>query len=235
MAPLALLIGAAVTAAVVVAAFASGGTHQRGIARHNSRATGPAQATVIPPRAHHARARPKAHARTTAAAQTAHVVASDAGQQTAPASSAASPGSPAETSPPPAATSTLPAATSTPPAANSTAPVADTSSGRSQPQAAVQAFYEAGAHHRYAAAWALADTNMREEVGGYASFAHQMSSVREISFHAADVLQRGPTWATIGVRTTSVQTTRTQQCWGTVRTVEQSGAWLLDGISIHCS
>jgi hypothetical protein len=76
---------------------------------------------------------------------------------------------------------------------------------------------------------------MRDEVGGYAAFANQMSSVREISFHSADVLQRAPTWATIAVRTTSVQTTRTQQCWGTVRTVNQSGAWHLDGISIHCS
>jgi hypothetical protein len=62
-----------------------------------------------------------------------------------------------------------------------------------------------------------------------------MSSVRAISFHSVDVLQRSPTSATIAVSTTSVQATRTQQCSGTVRTVEQSGAWLLDGISIHCS
>jgi hypothetical protein len=99
----------------------------------------------------------------------------------------------------------------------------------------VQAFYEAAAQHRYSAAWALADPNMRAEVGGYDAFEYQMSSVRAISFHEIDTLERTPTSATIAVRTTSWQSHRVQQCSGTVRTIQQAGAWLLDGISIHCA
>jgi hypothetical protein len=236
LAPLALLIGSAVTAALVIAAVRSGEHPSVVTAGAHPRATGSAQANVARPRVHSAHAHSKAHAaRTSGPSQRSHVVASDAGQQPAPASSAAAPASTAETTSTPAPNSTPRAASSTAPAASSTAPVANVSSGQNQPQAAVQAFYEAAAHHRYATAWALADTNMRDEVGGYGAFVNQMSSVREISFHSADVLQRAPTWATIAVRTTSVQTTRTQQCWGTVRTINQSGAWLLDGISIHCS
>jgi hypothetical protein len=62
-----------------------------------------------------------------------------------------------------------------------------------------------------------------------------MSSVRAISFHELDTLERTATSATIAVRTTSVQASRVQQCSGTVRTVQQAGAWVLDGISIHCT
>jgi hypothetical protein len=99
----------------------------------------------------------------------------------------------------------------------------------------VEGFYEAAAQHRYPAAWALADSNMRAEVGGYAAFEAQMSTVRAISFHELNTLERTATSATIAVRTTSVQSDRVQQCWGTVRTIEQAGAWVLDGISIHCA
>ena len=98
----------------------------------------------------------------------------------------------------------------------------------------MQAFYEAAAQHRYAAAWALADPNMRDEVGGYAAFEDEMSPVRSITFHQADPVERTSNSATVAVRTTSVEADRTEQCWGTVRTVQQAGAWLLDGISIDC-
>jgi hypothetical protein len=39
----------------------------------------------------------------------------------------------------------------------------------------------------------------------------------------------------VALRTTSVQTDRTQQCAGTAQMVHSAGAWLLDGISIHCT
>jgi hypothetical protein len=114
------------------------------------------------------------------------------------------------------------------------APATNPSDATDLPGAAVQAFYRAAAQHRYAAAWALADPNMRDEVGGYAAFEGQMTSVRSIAFHRVDTLQDTSDTATVAVRTTSIGTDRTQQCWGTVRTVQQAGAWLLDGISIHC-
>ena len=102
-------------------------------------------------------------------------------------------------------------------------------------QSLVQAFYEAAAQHRYAAAWALADANMRDELGGYAAFANEMSSVRDIVFHRIETVQSAPDAATFAVQTTSVQSDATQQCSGTVRTVNASGTWLVDGIAIQCT
>ena len=77
---------------------------------------------------------------------------------------------------------------------------------------------------------------MRNQLGGYQAFQHQMSSVRSITFHRAQ--QVGGTSAgaaTVAVQTTSVQTSGTQQCQGTVRTVRSGGSWLLDAIAINCS
>ncbi len=133
-----------------------------------------------------------------------------------------------------AANTSSTAHTATGAASDSAAPAGDTSAGANLPGAAVLGFYEAAAQHRYASAWALADPNMRAEVGGYADFEAQMTPVRAITFHELETLDRTPSSATVAVRTTSVQSTQVQQCSGTVRTVEQAGAWLLDGISIHC-
>jgi serine/threonine-protein kinase len=103
------------------------------------------------------------------------------------------------------------------------------------PAGAVQTFYSAAADHRYAAAWALADSNLRQQVGGYAAFASQMSSVRSIEFHQAKLVSAGADSATVALQTTSVQTRRTQRCAGTARTVRSGQDWLLDHISINCS
>jgi hypothetical protein len=101
----------------------------------------------------------------------------------------------------------------------------------------VEAFYEDAAHHDYAAAWSLADQNMRNQLLGYTSFQGQMSAVRSITFHQAQTLGTGTTSASaVAVRTTSVLVGKTQQCGGTVRTVRTTaGTWLLDGISIDCT
>ncbi len=103
------------------------------------------------------------------------------------------------------------------------------------PSGAVEAFYEAAAAHQYPTAWALADASMRSELGGFVAFQNEMSSVRSIAFHRAQVLSgQAPGSATVALETTSVQTGRTQQCAGTANTVRSDGGWLLDGISINC-
>jgi hypothetical protein len=101
----------------------------------------------------------------------------------------------------------------------------------------VQAFYQAAAQHRYADAWALADPKLQNQLGGYSAFQHQMSSVRSITFHRAQVVGgAGSNSATVSLQTTSVQTSRTQECAGTARAVRSGGrSWLLDSISINCS
>lgn len=104
------------------------------------------------------------------------------------------------------------------------------------PSGAVEAFYEAAAAHQYPTAWALADASMRSELGGFVAFQNEMSSVRSIAFHRAQVLSgQGPGSATVALQTTSVQTGRTQECAGTANTVRSDGSWLLDAISISCS
>jgi hypothetical protein len=100
----------------------------------------------------------------------------------------------------------------------------------------VESFYEAAAAHRYAAAWALAGPNLRNQLGGYSAFQNQMSSVRSITFHKAQTVGGSSSnSATVALQTTSVQTSRTQQCAGTARTVRSGQGWLVDGISIRCS
>lgn len=122
-------------------------------------------------------------------------------------------------------------------AATESATAAVSPGGASTPAGAVQAFYGAAARHDYAAAWRLADANMRNEVAGYESFRAQQSTVRSITFHRAQVLPGGDTAsATVALETTAVLSDRTEQCSGTARLLRgNAGAWLLDGISIQCT
>ncbi len=116
------------------------------------------------------------------------------------------------------------------------APSTTSGSGADTPAGAVEQFYTAAANHQYSAAWALADSNLRSQLGGYGSFENLMSSVRSITIHRAQTVgNSGSGAATVAVSTTSVQTSRTQQCTGTARAVRSGGTWLLDGVSIGCS
>ncbi len=132
------------------------------------------------------------------------------------------------------ATSSAHAATELNPPASS---VPQTLAG-SSPVAAVEAFYGHAAHHEYAAAWRLADTNMRNQLGGFESFQVQQSAVRSITFRRAEVVASTGTSssATVVLKTEAVLADRTEQCGGTARIVRSSRAgWLLDGISINCT
>jgi eukaryotic-like serine/threonine-protein kinase len=119
---------------------------------------------------------------------------------------------------------------------SSTGGAASSGAGASTPTSAVESFYEAAAAHRYAAAWALASPNLRNQLGGYSAFQHQMSSVRSITFHKAQTTGGSSSdAATVAVQTTSVQTSGTQQCAGTVRTSRSGHGWLVDRVAINCS
>lgn len=139
----------------------------------------------------------------------------------------------------PAKTHTSGTARSAPPAPETPAGGAaftPSGSAAATPPGAVESFYEAAAQHGYAAAWALADSNLRNQLGGYSDFQNQMSSVRSITFHRAETIGgAGSDAATVALETTSSQTDRTQQCAGTARTVRSREAWVLDGIAIRCS
>jgi hypothetical protein len=109
-------------------------------------------------------------------------------------------------------------------------------SGPGTPVAAVESFYGLAAAHRYGEAWSLADATFRRQLGGYKSFAAGQAADRSIVFDAARVIRRSTSSATVYVQTTSVRTTGTQRCSGTVELFpEAPSRWLLHTISIACS
>lgn len=101
--------------------------------------------------------------------------------------------------------------------------------------AAVEAFYHLAAGHQYPAAWALADPNFRNQLGGYSSFQSGQSGDRSITFNSANVTDQSGGTASVDVRTTSVRNNGTQHCSGPVDLVRNSSGWLLDHIDINCS
>jgi eukaryotic-like serine/threonine-protein kinase len=112
------------------------------------------------------------------------------------------------------------------------APPTSTSAG---PVGAVESFYRLAAAHSYPEAWALADPAFRAQLGGYKSFQSGQANTRSITFNSAKVTNQTPTATTVAVSTTSVQSTGTKHCTGTVDLVPGAGGhWLLHQIHINC-
>jgi eukaryotic-like serine/threonine-protein kinase len=89
----------------------------------------------------------------------------------------------------------------------------------STPAGAVQTFYKLAAAHRYSEAWALADPTFRSQLDGYASFQAGQAADRSITFGEARVTGQRSGVTTVEVQTTSVRTTGTEHCAGTVEVV----------------
>lgn len=216
MVPVLLLLAALAIGVLIAVVLSSGGSGRQSAAppkRHGSGST----------------AKTRGHGKTSTPATSRSTHSTQAGSTPAASTPAAST--------PAASTSTPSTSTATTPASPSGGGVTSGSgSSAGAPAGAVQTFYQAAAQHRYAAAWALADPNVRSQLGGYSAFQNQMSSVRSITFHKAQVVGGSSSdTATVAVQTTSVQTSGTQQCAGTVRTVHSGQSWMLDHISINCS
>ena len=215
VAPFLLALAALAVAAVIVVALAGGGKSSHS---GTSASRGTARRTPARSTSHSATT---AHSAATANSATTAHSATSTGSATSP-TTAATPSTGNTPSTGAATPSTGTSVAATPPASGA-------------PASAVEQFYEAAARHEYATAWALADSNLRSQLGGYASFEHQMSAVRSITFRSAQVVSgSGSDTATVALSTTSVQTDRTQQCSGTAATVRSGGAWLVDRISISC-
>ena len=61
-----------------------------------------------------------------------------------------------------------------------------------------------------------------------------VSGTTSWTFDASGIAFQNGVAYTVAVQTTSVQTTRTQHCTGTARTVSSCGIWLVDDVSIGC-
>jgi serine/threonine protein kinase len=105
----------------------------------------------------------------------------------------------------------------------------------STPVGAVEDFYGLAAAHQYAKAWALADPAFRSQLEGYSSFVSGQQADRSITFDSARVISRSGSSATVAVSTTSVRTTGTEHCAGTVTLLATGDSWLLHQIGINCT
>jgi hypothetical protein len=124
------------------------------------------------------------------------------------------------------------------------APSAATSTAGSGPAAptagtavaAVESFYRLAAAHRYAQAWALADPALQSQLGGYQSFQNTFADTHSIAFDSTGIVDQSGSAATVSVKTTSVRTSGTQHCTGTVqvRSGGSAAAWLVHQIQINC-
>jgi hypothetical protein len=78
---------------------------------------------------------------------------------------------------------------------------------------------------------------MQGQLGGYRSFQSGQAGDRSITFTSARTVSQTPSSARVAITTTSVRTSGTQHCAGTVDRVPgaQSGRWQLHQIGINCS
>jgi eukaryotic-like serine/threonine-protein kinase len=119
--------------------------------------------------------------------------------------------------------------TSTAPAAPAAEAAPDT------PEGAVQAFYGRAAAHRYDEAWALAGPALRSQLGGFAAFRRQFSTVRSIAFSRAETTRRSTRAATVSIATTATHTDRVDRCRGTADTAPgASGGWVVTHVAVSC-
>jgi hypothetical protein len=99
----------------------------------------------------------------------------------------------------------------------------------------VQAFYGRAAGHRYDDAWALAAPSLRSQLGGFAAFRGQFSSVRSIEFARAETVRRADDAATVAITTTATHTNRTDHCTGTADTAPApGGGWVVTHLNVSC-
>jgi serine/threonine protein kinase len=132
-------------------------------------------------------------------------------------------------------------AASAAPASPQSASTSTAGSGSAAPPAgtaaaAVESFYRLAAAHRYAQAWALADPALQSQLGGYQSFQNTFADTHAIGFDSARIVNHSASGATVSVKTTSVRTSGTQHCTGTVelRSGGSAAAWLVHQIQINC-
>ena len=122
---------------------------------------------------------------------------------------------------------------------SSSSPAAPTSPAApsGSPGAAATSFYTLAAAHRYPQAWALADPSFRAQLGGYQGFQNTFANDRSITVNSLHTVSQSGSAATVAMKTTSVQSTGTQHCSGTVQ-LSGGGSgtpWRVHQIQIGCS
>ena len=98
----------------------------------------------------------------------------------------------------------------------------------SSPDGAVEAFYQRSAAGDYGGAWELADSSFRSQLGGFAAFESQQSTLQSIEFRSIDVTSESGSNATVSFSTVATHTSFVDRCTGSMTLVASSGTWLID-------
>jgi eukaryotic-like serine/threonine-protein kinase len=102
------------------------------------------------------------------------------------------------------------------------------SASPSSPDGAVEAFYQRSAAGDYGGAWELADSSFRSQLGGFAAFQSQQSTLQSIEFRSIDVTSESGSNATVSFSTVATHTSFVDRCTGSMTLVTSSETWLID-------
>jgi len=98
----------------------------------------------------------------------------------------------------------------------------------SSPDGTVETFYQRSAAGDYGGAWELADSSFRSQLGGFAAFESQQSTLQAIEFRSIDVTSESGSNATVSFSTVATHTSFVDRCTGSMTLVASSGSWLID-------
>lgn len=103
------------------------------------------------------------------------------------------------------------------------------------PESTVLGFYTSAANDRFEAAWKLAGTRARAQLGGFAAFKRQLGTLRSIEFRENRTVRESDTRATVAIQTRAVHTNKVDNCRGDVTLSRKDRRWLIDRLGVSCA
>lgn len=99
------------------------------------------------------------------------------------------------------------------------------------PGGAIRSFYESAAGGDFGAAWRLASSNLRSQLGGRGAFESQLESLEEIEFIRLETTEEDGDSAQVAFATLATHTDRTERCTGSATLLARGGEWRVDRLS----
>jgi hypothetical protein len=103
------------------------------------------------------------------------------------------------------------------------------------PETVVRGFYTDAANDRFEEAWKLAGPRARAQLGGFAAFRRQLSTLRSVDFRENRTVSESDTRASVAIQTRAVHTNRVDNCQGDVTLTRNNGRWLIDRLGVNCA
>jgi eukaryotic-like serine/threonine-protein kinase len=96
------------------------------------------------------------------------------------------------------------------------------------PGGAVRTFYESAAGGDLSAAWRLATSDLRSQLGGRGGFESQFETLEEIEFTRLETTGEGEDSAEVAFATLATHTDRAERCTGSATLLARGGEWRVD-------